>query len=64
MAKITEVTVSPTDWTRPLSELLRQHTADAHVTVESSDGAKWLTSGELDETEYVRFLMMLYQVYE
>ena len=28
------------------------------------EGAGWLVRGELDRDEYVRFLMMLYHVYE
>jgi heme oxygenase len=56
--------VAVDEWERPLSALLREHTAEVHTNLENSDGAKHLTSGKLDETEYVRYLMMLYQVYE
>lgn len=52
------------DLTQPVATLLRLGTAEAHERAENSQGAGWLTRGELDKSEYVRFLMMLYHVYE
>ena len=52
------------DYAQPLAALLKQATMDAHERVEHSPGAGWLARGELDRSEYVRFLMMLYHVYE
>ena len=53
-----------TDYSLPISTLLKQETAAAHEEAEHSQGAGWLTRGELDKDEYTRFLMMLYHVYE
>jgi heme oxygenase (biliverdin-producing, ferredoxin) len=47
-----------------VSALLRQGTKAAHEKAEKSVGAAWLLRGELDREEYVRFLMMLWHVYE
>ncbi len=52
------------DWSQPVAALLKAGTAAAHDRAEHSDGAGWLARGELDKDEYVRFLMMLYHVYE
>ena len=52
------------DYSLPLSNLLKAATATAHEQAENSRGAAWLTRGELDKDEYVRFLMMLYHVYK
>ncbi|CAL1712264.1 unnamed protein product [Somion occarium] len=52
------------DLSEPIAVLLRKGTADAHEKAEHSEGAAWLTRGELDREEYVRFLMMLYHVYD
>ncbi|KAI0726280.1 heme oxygenase [Fomitopsis betulina] len=52
------------DFSLPLSELLHKGTAVAHDEVSKSKGAAWLVRGELDREEYVRFLMMLYHVYD
>ena len=51
------------DLSEPIASLLRAGTAEAHEKAEHSQGAAWLTRGELDRDEYVRFLMMLYHVY-
>ncbi|VDB88519.1 unnamed protein product [Peniophora sp. CBMAI 1063] len=51
------------DLSLPIADLLRQGTAQAHHSAETSSGAGWLTRGELDREEYVRFLIMLYHVY-
>lgn len=53
-----------TDYSQPIADLLRQGTAAAHEKAEHSEGAGYLTRGELDKEEYVRFLMMLYHVYK
>ena len=51
------------DWSLPISQLLRDGTIEAHQQAENSQGAAWLTGGQLDRLEYVRLLMMLHQVY-
>ena len=53
-----------TDYSQPLATLLRTETAAAHEEAEHSQGAGWLTRGELDKEEYIRFLVMLYNVYK
>ncbi|KZT64277.1 heme oxygenase [Daedalea quercina L-15889] len=52
------------DFSLPLAELLRKGTAIAHEEVEKSQGAGWMVRGELDREEYIRFLMMLWHVYD
>ena len=52
----------PYDYSQPMATLLRLGTAQAHERAENSQGAGWLTRGELDKLEYVRFLMMLYHI--
>ena len=52
------------DLSQPAANILRQVTAEAHERAEHSQGAKWLARGELDKEEYVRFLMMLWHIYE
>lgn len=52
------------DLAAPIATLLRTSTADAHDRASKSEGAAWLTRGELDKDEYVRYLMMLYHIYE
>ncbi|TCD70306.1 hypothetical protein EIP91_003935 [Steccherinum ochraceum] len=55
---------SPTlDTTAPIATLLRTSLTDAHDRASTSDGAGWLTRGELDREEYIRYSMMLYHVY-
>jgi heme oxygenase len=51
------------DLTLDVATLLRQGTAVAHEAAEHSEGAAWLTRGELDREEYVRFLIILWHVY-
>ncbi|KAI5123147.1 hypothetical protein M0805_000850 [Coniferiporia weirii] len=60
MAIIEEVSI---DYTQPLASLLKVATSAAHESAEHSQGAGWLTRGELDRDEYVWFLMMLFHVY-
>lgn len=52
------------DYSLPLATLFREGTAKVHESVENSKGAGWLTRGDLDKEEYVRYLMVLYYVYE
>ncbi|KAI0772157.1 heme oxygenase-like protein [Irpex lacteus] len=52
------------DFSQDIATLLRTGTAAAHDKAEHSEGAGWLVRGELDKEEYVRFLMMLYHVYD
>ena len=56
--------VEAVDYSQDIATLLRLGTAAAHDKAEHSEGAGWLVRGELDKEEYVRFLMMLYHVYE
>jgi len=51
------------DLSLSVAALLREGTAAAHGNIEKSAGAGWLSRGELDKEEYVRFLMMLWHVY-
>ncbi|KAH8113499.1 heme oxygenase-like protein [Phellopilus nigrolimitatus] len=51
------------DFTQPLASVLKVATSVAHERAEQSQGAGWLTRGELDKDEYIRFLMMLFHVY-
>ncbi|KAG8818742.1 hypothetical protein FRC17_010719 [Serendipita sp. 399] len=51
------------DLSEPISVLLRKGTQQAHESAEHSQGAGWLTRGELDKEEYIRFLFMLWNVY-
>ncbi|KAG8813244.1 hypothetical protein FRC18_002601 [Serendipita sp. 400] len=57
MTRLTE------DLSQPISVLLRKGTQQAHEAAEHSQGAGWLTRGELDREEYIRFLFMLWNVY-
>jgi heme oxygenase (biliverdin-producing, ferredoxin) len=52
------------DWKLPLSTLLKVGTAVAHETTENTKGASMLAHGQLDKDEYVRYLIMLWHVYE
>ncbi|CDO77145.1 hypothetical protein BN946_scf184657.g20 [Trametes cinnabarina] len=56
--------MSAIDLSQPVANILRQGTAAAHERAEHSQGAKWLARGELDKEEYVRFLMMLWHIYD
>ena len=51
------------DLSEPIADLLRKGTAQAHEKAEHSQGAAWLTRGELDRSEYLLFLIMLHNVY-
>jgi len=52
------------DLSQPLATLLREGTKQAHTEAETSKGARMLLGGKLPKEEYVRFLMMLWYVYE
>ncbi|CCM04927.1 uncharacterized protein FIBRA_07124 [Fibroporia radiculosa] len=52
------------DLALPIAALLKSETATVHDAVEQSPGAVWLASGQLDREEYIRFLMMLWHVYD
>jgi len=56
--------MSTVDYSQPLATLLRESTIKAHDEVALSDGAKRLTSGQLSRETYIRYLMMLWHVYE
>ncbi|TFK40749.1 hypothetical protein BDQ12DRAFT_679958 [Crucibulum laeve] len=56
--------MSTIDLTQPLATLLRESTHEAHETVENSPSAKLLLSGGLAQDEYIRYLMMLWHVYD
>ncbi|EGN98509.1 hypothetical protein SERLA73DRAFT_139003, partial [Serpula lacrymans var. lacrymans S7.3] len=58
------VTNISTDFSLPVSTLLRTGTAVAHQAAENSQGGVWLTRGELDREEYIRFLVMLWHIYD
>jgi len=46
-----------------VATLLRDGTAIAHENTANSKEAGWLTRGELDKDEYVRFLIILWHIY-
>ncbi|ESK90518.1 heme oxygenase [Moniliophthora roreri MCA 2997] len=54
---------STIDFSRPLSDVLRECTKEAHENIEASAAATALLSGKVTKEEYIRFLMMLWHVY-
>jgi heme oxygenase len=56
--------MSTIDYSKPLATLLRESTVETHDQVALSNGTKRLTSGQLSREEYIRYLMMLWHVYE
>jgi heme oxygenase len=52
------------DLSQPISAILRKATFDARSAGQYNAGLGWLTRGELEKDEYVRFLMMLWHIYE
>ena len=52
------------DLSQPVSDVLRAGTTAANERMGRSQGAHWLFRGELDLSEYIRFQIMLYYVYE
>ncbi|KAF9046533.1 hypothetical protein BJ165DRAFT_1170359 [Panaeolus papilionaceus] len=55
---------SDIDYSKPLATLLRESTHKLHDAVAFSNGAKRLTSGLLSKDEYIRYLMLLWHVYD
>ncbi|KAJ6549498.1 hypothetical protein B0H10DRAFT_2128413 [Mycena sp. CBHHK59/15] len=51
------------DLSQPLSDIVREGTKKAHEEVEVSPAASVMLRGELPKEEYVRFLMMLWHIY-
>ncbi|KAH9931683.1 uncharacterized protein BXZ73DRAFT_47246 [Epithele typhae] len=52
------------DYSQPVTDLLREGTREAHERAEKSTGAQYLVTGGLSKQEYIRFLMMLWHVYD
>lgn len=48
----------------PVSTLLREGTKRAHVQAENSAGAEALVKGELPLEEYIKWLAILWRIYE
>ena len=55
---------SDLDLDLPISTLLREGTKRAHVQAENSAGAEALVKGELPLKEYIKWLAILWRVYE
>lgn len=55
---------SDLDLDLPISTLLREGTKRAHVQAENSAGAEALVKGELPVEEYIKWLAVLWRVYE
>jgi len=52
------------DFTKPMSELLKEGTEALHTAIGNLEGAKLLTGGELSSREYTRLLFMLWHIYD
>lgn len=52
------------DWNEEIASLLRSGTSRAHMKAEHSAGAAALVKGELDLQEYIRWLAILWRVYD
>ena len=52
------------DFNDKISSLLKDGTARAHVQAETSEGAGALIKGELELQEYIRWLAVLWRLYE
>jgi heme oxygenase len=52
------------DFANPVSVLLREGTKRAHVQAEHSAGAAALLGGRLELEDYVRWMAVLWRVYE
>jgi heme oxygenase len=52
------------DLSQPISSLLAESIGHVHKAAQASPGLGWLIRGELDKDEYVRYLMMLWHIYE
>ncbi|KAJ6504580.1 hypothetical protein C8R47DRAFT_1102804 [Mycena vitilis] len=55
--------MSVVDLSQPLSDVLKEGTKKVHEEIEVSPAAEAMLRGELDKEEYVRFLMMLWHIY-
>lgn len=64
MPPSTTTPMSDLDYSLPLADLLRLGTTKAHQDAENSQGGIALANGKLAREEYVRFLMMMFYVYE
>ncbi|KAG5645985.1 hypothetical protein DXG03_004586 [Asterophora parasitica] len=58
------MTTQTLDYSLPLATLLRESTKAAHTLVESSPGAVAMLNGQLHKKEYIRYLMMLWHIYD
>ncbi|KAF5382665.1 hypothetical protein D9615_002720 [Tricholomella constricta] len=52
------------DLSLPLATLLRESTHEVHIVVERSPGAMAILRGQLRREEYVRYLIMLWHIYD
>ena len=52
------------DMTQPASSILKTGTVKIHEEIRMSKGASYLTDGELEREEYVRYLMMIWHIYK
>jgi heme oxygenase (biliverdin-producing, ferredoxin) len=52
------------DLNQPASSVLRAGTVKIHDEINKSKAATYLTNGELDREDYVRYLMMLWRTYK
>ena len=52
------------DMTQPASSILRAGTINIHDEISKSETAEYLTKGQLDREDYVRYLMMLWHIYK
>jgi hypothetical protein len=59
-----ELDLPEVDLSENVSALLKVGTSRAHVEAENSLGAAALVKGELDLQEYIRWLAVLWRVYE
>lgn len=55
---------SSTDFSQPISVLLRTETKTVHDEIHDMPAATALVAGKLDKKEYVRFLFGLWHIYE
>lgn len=61
---LTELEIPDIDLSQNISALLKVGTSRAHVEAENSKGAAALVKGELELQEYIRWLAVLWRVYE
>lgn len=63
-ADLALLNVPELDFDDKISTLLKEGTARAHVQAETSEGAGALIKGELELQEYIRWLAVLWRLYE